>query len=260
VGLYGAEIPAALPPGRRAPIFLTWKRETADAAPGRFSIAITRPGQALNFVDYSPLMGWLPPTKWPTDRYLREVVPLTAPTVDGEYFVYLAVTSDEGDRQIFQIPQSVTIGEAAGRQAADDLLAKARAAAERDAAGADEAPQYLRRAEQILGAKAVHREVAKIDRQRLETYRQAAAAAEQNGADVEAAGLLARGWRIDARDKELNKMGWRLADRLYQAGRGFQSRREWNEAYRQFSAACQAQPQHAWARRRAEEVRMLRTP
>jgi hypothetical protein len=257
--LRGAEIPAALDPGRKTPIFLTWRREGGEEGDCRLSVGLARPGETPELHGHAALMGWAGTAEWPRDRFIREAVVLEAPKEDGVYDVYVGVDPPHGAREVVKLPETVEVGRAAAKRLAESLLAEARAAANGGPAELEAAKAKWQRAEQILGEQSVAADVRGIEKLRLADYVRLAAAAFDGGDAVAAANLLAPAWRIDARDPALRKLGWRISDKLRQAGRQEQERRAYDDAYRDFSAACRAQPQDAWARRYAEEVRMLRS-
>jgi hypothetical protein len=260
VTLHAAEIPRALEPGRFTPVFLTWRSDQDDVPRCSFAIALAEPDAEPVLDAYEPAMGWSPTDKWPDDRFIREVVYLAVPKAEGDHAVHLAVRERDEDWHRVKLPFAVKVEKTAASKEADRLLAKARDLAQADASGADEARTLMRRAEQLVGEKRTREAVTEIDVLRVETYINAAREALTGGDAPAAAAKLYPAWRIDARNKALKKLGREIADRLYERGREKQNQRAYREAYEAFDAALHAYPQHAWARKRAEEVRMLREP
>jgi hypothetical protein len=252
--LAAAEIPAAMDAGRKTPVFLTWRRESDQTPDCPFAIGLARPGDQPAWTEYRPLMGWLPTSAFPRDRFIRETVYVEPPAAEGAYEAWVAVDPSGGDRQAAKLPGDVIVGRDAAKREAARLLAEAG-----ELAGAAETAAksavLLRRAEQIMGEKSARDEVRRIERRQLASYVRAAEAARDND-PAAAARWLFPAWRLDPRDRGLRRLGWEVADDLYEQGRKRQKQGDVRGAFADFSAACQAQPQHAWARRRAEETRV----
>lgn len=256
--LHAVEVPAAFRPHEKTPVFLTWSRGP-DAPPRcQFLIGFARRDDPPRLDDYRPLMGWLQPGDWSTERFTREVATLRTPRTEDTYRLFVGIETPDGEREVREVPVPIIVGARAAEEAANRLLDEAAGLAKADAVSADRAPKLLREAEQIVGAKAVAREVRSIDLTRLATYLKGAQQAINESNYAAAAHLLSRGWRIDARDKRLRKLGWLVAGKLYETGRQDQIQGDYESAFRMFDTACKAQPQHAWARQRAEQVRALR--
>jgi hypothetical protein len=255
--LVGVEAPAAARPGEKTPIFLIWAA-TAPLPSLRFQIALVRAGQTPTWQEYEPAMGWLPTSDWKPGAFVREVVMLEAPDTEGRYQLMIGVLGGNSAAETRTLPVEIEVGSTAAQQETDRLLAQARELAARDPAGADLAVGLMRQAERIMGEKSLREETAAIDQARLNTYVTAAQKAADAQSWREAADFLSRAWRIDAKSKPLRDLGWRVAGVLYKMGRHEQAQQNWEAAYQAYSAACRAQPQHAWARRRAEEVRPRR--
>jgi len=256
--LLAVEAPKALRPKRATPIFLTWVNESSYLSDCTFSIGLAREGGEPRMISYPPVMGWLPLGEWERGRIYREVVWVDAPDDIGSYRWFVGVKTFGQDEERRELPLTAAVSKEAAKQEANRLLDEAENLAARNAAGADLAVPLLRRAEWIYGAERIAKRVEQVDRQRLNMYVEAARKAAEADEYLAAALSLRRCWRLDARDKQLNELGWRVADKLYEIGRAQQAAEEYREAYEAFSAACQAQPQHAWARKRAEQVRLLR--
>jgi len=262
--LLDAEIPAALDPGRKTPIFLTWRR-VGDADGCRLSVGLAPPGETPTMVEHAPLMGWAATRHWPGDRDVREVVYLEAPKTVGAYDVYVGVEScgdtgavekspiHEGSRKL---PLTVEVDRAAARRLAERLLAEARELTNGELADLAAAKARWERAAEIVGEKSVADAVKEIEQRRFAGYLRLAEKAFGAGDFHAAADAVAPAWRLSARDAALRKLGSRIAEKLYARGRDEQKSGAFQDAYRDFSDACRAQPSNAWARRRAEEVRM----
>lgn len=290
--LVKVEAPAAMMPNRKTPIFLTWVSEQHQLPQCTFFAGFAADEQEPGLKKYEPMMGWLPTDKWKKGRYVRETVYLHAPKREGTFRLAVAVEAPGEERETRVLPVEVVVGVGRAKAEIDRLLDQAQALAERDPVGADQAFKVVQQVEAIRGETKIDRlyikalrralhdpidamnklrdmqemrlddevfqRIAEVDRLRLRTYVAAAAAAADRQEYEAAAHLLGRCWRIDAKDDELDKLGWRVADALYEIGREHQAAGKHGEAYRAFAAACKAQPQHAWARRRAEESRTAR--
>ncbi|MHA1570122.1 MAG: tetratricopeptide repeat protein [Alphaproteobacteria bacterium] len=256
--LVKVEIPAALRPGSKVPIFLTWTGGEANLPACKFQVGLARGEQSPAWQTYEPVMGWLSTDKWRQGRYYRETVYLHVPKRTGRYHLHVGVKVGYEETERRALPIEVELDAEAAKDEAKRLLQEAIDLAERDAVRADLAERYLRQAEYILGEKALAKGRAKVEEQRLKTYLQAALKAFEADEYFAAAHALSRCWRIAPKHKALHKLADRVAEKLYEIGRKHQIAEQWDEAYEAFAAACHAQPQHAWARRRAEEVRARR--
>ncbi len=256
--LLAVEAPKAMRPKRATPIFLTWVSESSFLLDCTFSLGLAREGGEPRMISYQPIMGWVAPGEWERGRIYREVVWVDAPDGAGPYRWFVGVKAFGKDEDRRELPLTVAVSKEAAKQEADRLLDEAENLAARNAAGADLAVPLLRRAEWIQGEKRVAKRVKQVDRLRLNMYIEAARKAKEANEYFAAALSLHRCWRLDARDKQLKKLGWRVAYRIYESGREKQMAENYQDAYEAFSAACKAQPQHAWARKRAEQVRLLR--
>jgi len=172
--------------------------------------------------------------------------------------------------QVRRLPATVRVGRQAAFAAADDLLRRAEETAAQGEKGAAAAAGLLRRAELLTGTgetsdaqllawrKKTAARVAEIETLRLTTYLQAADDAFATGRVVEAAETIAPCWRLQPRDKRLIGLGRRISNELYKQGRAFQKAEDYENAFVSYNLALRAFPQNAWARKRAEEVRLLR--
>lgn len=257
--LVAVEIPKAVRPGAKTPLFFTWAGDASDLPQCRFMLGTATGEETPRMTQYEPAMGWLPTNKWKKGSYVREVVYWRAPQREGTYHLFIGVKCpSEPEEETRILPLTVQVGDEEAKREALGLLEQAYEMAGRDVLGADLAIHSVRVAEYIMGGKAVRKTVSKIARQRMKTYLKIAGQAFERGEYIAAAETLHRCWRIAPRDDELNDLGWRVAKKLYEIGREYQAAENYEDAYQTFSAACKAQPQHAWARRRAEEVRAER--
>lgn len=172
--------------------------------------------------------------------------------------------------QVRRLPAQVRVGRQAAADLAVDLLRRAEKAAARDAKGAKAAAELLRAVERLAGTeetkdndllawrREVAARVAEVEAKRLTAYVQAADVAYQGDLLAEAAEAIAPGWRLDPRDDRLRDLGRRISKELYRQGRVFQKAGNFENAFVAYNLALRAFPQNAWARKRAEEVRLLR--
>ncbi len=256
--LVAVEAPPAARPSKTIPLFFTWT--VTERIPDlKLKTAFVREGETPVWRDTVPgLGGVLPAGKWQVGKYVRDVVRCEMPDRDGRYRLMVSVQIGAEPAVERALPVTIDVGQDAALNEVERLANDALAAAGRDPLGADQAAVLARQIELIIGQSSAEQQVAKINKLRLQTYLAAAKQAFESGQDAQAADLLARCWRIDAKNTTLKKLGWKVADRLYDNGRRQQKSNDWDAAYRTFSAACRAQPAHAWARKRAEEVRVKR--
>ncbi|MDP8223425.1 MAG: hypothetical protein P9L99_08705 [Candidatus Lernaella stagnicola] len=256
--LHNIEVPEAVYPRSKVPLFLWWSRGEEAPPKCEFAIGRARPGEEPRMKDHKALMGWLPTSSWPEDKFLREVVWFETPRSEYNFEMVVAVQCRGHETVVEKVPVSLNVNRRSADKRVESLVGQAMEAAKQNAVTADRAPLPLRRAEYIAGEKRLAKQRRAVEKQRQKTYLKVAAQAfgETN---YEAAALaLAKCRRLEPRDDRYRNLAWQTAKKLYETGRAHQLREEYDEAYAAFDLACKAQPQHAWARRRAEEVRMKR--
>jgi hypothetical protein len=256
--LHAVEIPEALSPRQETPVFLTWSRGPERLADRRFLIGLARPEGEPELEEYKPLMGWLETRDWPQSTFLREVVYLKVPRREGKYELHVGVAPRNETPQVQAVPVTVRVDANRAMKLAEQHIAAAQKLAAENAVTALQAPEEIRLAEFVVGETEMTEERAEVEATMVDTFVAAAQRAVGEGQFAAAAFALAPAWRLAPRDDRLDELGWQVARSLYETGRQHQLHGEFARAFEAFTLAAKAQPQHAWARRRAEEVRMLR--
>ena len=254
--------PDAASPGQQVRIRLFWSRNITELLPDLiFRILIEdRSGNMLPGPWYCPVMGLLPTNRWPQDQVVSEWAGVEIPhdLPEGAYRIHIALAHWNStipiERQATKATLIVNAQEAKARQKAWQSQA-VEAAARGDVQEAIQALKngvyYYRLSEppnnleKVL--KRIHQEAFAVAKNKLSSQ----------GAKG-AADILVPLRKVDPRDEQVNSILWRLSKASQSEGEKAQKTGDWNTAYDHFARAVRLQPQNAWARRGAEEVRWKR--
>jgi hypothetical protein len=245
-------------PGDTAHLRLIWQRDSEESLPDlKFEILLEdHDGKQHKFEPYSPVMGWLPTSKWERGKPIGEWVDLKMSKKwrPGTYKVYLKIHGPGDWESIPPVDLAVamTVNKESKivrlRELFDDALAKA------ESQDLDGAIEQYRRAVALRNGPLMKKWNRAFEKSLCNAAIEKSAPFMQSEPERAALLLLTARERFP-RNKKLNGFLWQLSDAEYEKGEAVLASDGPCAAFSRFDRAVKWQPLNSWARRRAEQTR-----
>lgn len=217
-------------------------------------------GNRRTLKPYTPVMDFYPTSNWEPGQTIGEWVKIKIPktTGRGKYRIIFQAMDEKATEVLEEKPLDawVTVDGHLAGQLGDMSLLKALKMAEKGLIA--DAYRTFDQANEYWGDLIPQTAIGRLEKAVCKGALIKADELIKEGSPDKAGDILLLARQRFSRDKGVNKLLWKLSKEKVKAGKAAMTEKNWEAAFNNFNRGAQLQPWNSWARKYAEQVRLLR--